>query len=88
MVFLIELPLPFVGATPPRLELDLWCFGKESDDLDLTLSLKPSSVSGEFLGLLSCVYHCSKTVTGHIEPAHETWKEYLKLHSCSVALGC
>ncbi|VAH96929.1 unnamed protein product [Triticum turgidum subsp. durum] len=34
----------------PRLELDLWCFGKESDDLDLTLSLKPSSVSGEFLG--------------------------------------
>lgn len=32
-------------ATPPRLELDLWCFGKESDDLDLTLSLKPSSVS-------------------------------------------
>uniref|UniRef100_A0A453MHM0 Protein kinase domain-containing protein n=1 Tax=Aegilops tauschii subsp. strangulata TaxID=200361 RepID=A0A453MHM0_AEGTS len=29
----------------PRLELDLWCFGKESDDLDLTLSLKPSSVS-------------------------------------------
>uniref|UniRef100_A0ACD6A7P1 Uncharacterized protein n=1 Tax=Avena sativa TaxID=4498 RepID=A0ACD6A7P1_AVESA len=30
----------------PRLELDLWGFGTESDGLDLTLSLKPSSVSG------------------------------------------
>ncbi|CAM0878063.1 unnamed protein product [Alopecurus aequalis] len=29
----------------PRLELDLWSFGTGSDDLDLTLSLKPSSVS-------------------------------------------
>jgi len=29
----------------PRLELNLWGFGTESDDLDLTLSLKPSSVS-------------------------------------------
>uniref|UniRef100_A0ACD5XB99 Uncharacterized protein n=1 Tax=Avena sativa TaxID=4498 RepID=A0ACD5XB99_AVESA len=29
----------------PRLELDLWGFGSESDGLDLTLSLKPSSVS-------------------------------------------
>lgn len=29
----------------PRVELDLWGFGTESDDLDLTLSLKPCSVS-------------------------------------------
>jgi len=29
----------------PRLELNLWSFSTEPDDLDLTLSLKPSSVS-------------------------------------------
>ncbi|KQK12145.1 cyclin-dependent kinase F-3 [Brachypodium distachyon] len=29
----------------PRLELNLWGFGTEPDDLDLTLSLKPSSVT-------------------------------------------
>lgn len=44
--FFIALPLHFLGATPPRLELDLWGFSTEYDDFDLTLSLKPNSVSG------------------------------------------